>query len=96
MEYQKSIAITDISILESSIRDDLNNCAPRSMAVINPIKLVIENYPEGKIESLQAPIHPQKEEMGTREIFFSREIYIDKDDFLELAPNNKYKRSSNK
>jgi len=84
--------LTDISILESSIRDDLNNSAPRSMAVINPIKLVIENYPEGKVESIQAPIHPQKEEMGTREIFFSREIYIDKDDFKEVAPNNKYKR----
>ena len=85
-------SLTDISVLESSIRDDLNNYAPRAMAVINPIKLVIENYPEGKIESLNAPIHPQKEEMGTREIFFSRELYIDKEDFLELAPNNKYKR----
>ena len=85
-------SLSDISILESSIRDDLNITAPRSMAVINPIKLVIENYPEGKIESLQAPIHPQQEEMGTREIFFGREIYIDNDDFLELAPNNKYKR----
>ena len=85
-------SLTDISILESSIRDDLNIIAPRSMAVINPIKLIIENYPKGKIESLQAPIHPQKEEMGTREIFFSREIYIDKEDFIEVAPNNKYKR----
>ena len=85
-------SLTDISILESSIRDDLNNIAPRSMAVINPIKLLIENYPEGKIESLKALIHPQKEEMGTREIFFSREIYIDKEDFLEESPNNKYKR----
>jgi len=85
-------SLTDISILESAIRDDLNNSAPRSMAVINPIKLVIENYPEGKLESLQAPIHPQKEEMGTREIFFSRELYIDKGDFIEVAPNNKYKR----
>ena len=85
-------SLTDISILESSIRDDLNNSAPRSMAVINPIKLVIENYPEGKIEILKAPIHPQNEEMGTREIFFSREIYIDKEDFIEVAPNNKYKR----
>ena len=62
------------------------------MAVINPIKLVIENYPEGKIESLKAPVHPQKKEMGTREIFFSREIYIDKEDFVEVPPNNKYKR----
>jgi glutaminyl-tRNA synthetase len=85
-------SLTDISILESSIRDDLNATAPRSMAVVNPIKLVIENYPEGKIESLRAPVHPQNEAMGTREIFFSREIYIDKDDFLEEAPNNKYKR----
>jgi glutaminyl-tRNA synthetase len=85
-------SLTDISILESSIRDDLNNIAPRSMAVINPIKLVIENYPEGKIEILKAPIHPQKEEMGTREIFFSRELYIDKDDFVAEASNNKYKR----
>jgi len=85
-------SLTDISILESSIRDDLNNTAPRSMAVINPVKLVIENYPEGKVESLIASIHPQNEEMGTREIFFSREIYIDKEDFVEIAPNNKYKR----
>jgi glutaminyl-tRNA synthetase len=85
-------SLTDISILESSIRDDLNKTAPRSMAVINPIKLVIENYTKGKIESLHAPIHPQNEEMGTREIFFSREIYIDKEDFVEVAPNNKYKR----
>jgi glutaminyl-tRNA synthetase len=85
-------SLTDISILESSIRDDLNKSAPRAMAVINPIKLVIENYPKGKIESLSASIHPQNEEMGTREIFFSREIYIDKGDFKKVSPNNKYKR----
>jgi len=85
-------SFTDVSILESSIRDDLNATAPRSMAVINPIKLVIENYPKGEIESLKAPVHPQNEEMGTREIFFSREIYIDKEDFTEVPPNNKYKR----
>jgi len=85
-------SLTDISILESSIRDDLNTNAPRTMAVINPIKLVIENYPEGKIETLMAPVHPQNEAMGTREIFFSSEIYIDKEDFIEVTPNNKYKR----
>jgi glutaminyl-tRNA synthetase len=62
------------------------------MAVINPIKLVIENYPEGKIETLRAPIHPQNEEMGIREIYFSREIFIDREDFTEVVPNNKYKR----
>jgi len=85
-------SLTDVSILESSIRDDLNITAPRTMAVINPIKLVIENYPEGKIESLKAAIHPQNEGMGEREIFFGRELYIDKEDFAEFAPNNKYKR----
>ena len=85
-------SLTDISILESSIRDDLNNIAPRTMAVINPIKLIIENYHKGKIESLKAPIHPQNEEMGVREIFFSRELYIDQNDFKEVVPNNKYKR----
>ena len=85
-------SLTKISILESSIRDDLNTTAPRTMAVINPIKLIIVNYPEDKIESIRAPIHPQNEEMGTREIFFSREVYIDKDDFIEVSPNNKYKR----
>ena len=85
-------SLTDISILESSIRDDLNITAPRTMAVINPIKLVIENYPKGKIESLKAPLHPQNEGMGVRMIFFSREIFIDKEDFVVEAPNNKYKR----
>jgi len=84
--------LTDISILEASIRDDLNDSAPRSMAVIDPIKLVIENYPEGKIESIKAPVHPQNKGMEIRKIFFSREIFIDKEDFLEVAPNNKYKR----
>jgi len=85
-------SITDISILESSIRDDLNNNAPRTMAVIDPVKVVIENYPEGKIEVLKSPNHPQNEEMGLRDIYFSKEIYIDKADFQETAPNNKFKR----
>jgi len=85
-------SLTDVSILESSVRNDLNAMAPRSMAVVNPIKLVIENYPNDKIEPLKAPVHPQNEAMGNREIFFSREIYIDKEDFTEVPPNNKYKR----
>ena len=85
-------SLTDASILESIIREDLNLIAPRSMAVINPIKLIIENYAIDKVELIKAPNHPQNEEMGTREIFFSREIYIDKEDFIEVPPNNKYKR----
>ncbi len=85
-------SLTDISILESSIRDDLNTNAPRSMAVIEPVKLVIENYPQEKVESLSAPNHPQNEEMGNRKIYFSREIWIDKADFQEITPNTKFKR----
>ncbi|MFP6775262.1 MAG: glutamine--tRNA ligase, partial [PS1 clade bacterium] len=85
-------SMTDMSILESSIRDDLNVIAPRTMAVIDPIRVVIENYPEHQIESIYAPIHPQNESMGKREIFFSREVFIDRADFQETAPNNKYKR----
>jgi glutaminyl-tRNA synthetase len=85
-------SLTDVAILETSIRDDLNKSAPRTMAVINPIKLIIENYQKGEVETLKAPIHPQNEEMGSREIFFSREVYIDEKDFVEIAPNNKYKR----
>jgi glutaminyl-tRNA synthetase len=85
-------SVIDVAILETSIRDDLNKSAPRTMAVINPIKLIIKNYQKGEVETLKAPIHPQNEEMGVREIFFSREIYIDKEDFKEVSPNNKYKR----
>ncbi len=85
-------SMTDMAILEASIRDDLNIIAPRTMGVINPIKIIIENYPEGKIETLQAPIHPQNEDMGKREIFFSKELYIDRADFEEIAPNKKFKR----
>ena len=85
-------SLTDVAILETSIRDDLNKSAPRTMGVINPIKLIIKNYQRDKIETLKAPIHPQNEEMGVREIFFGREVYIDEKDFVEIAPNNKYKR----
>ncbi len=84
-------SMTGMEILEASIRDDLNKVAPRSMAVLNPVKLVIENF-NGKPISIQAPIHPQNEGMGKREIFFGRELYIDRADFLEEAPNGKYQR----
>jgi len=87
-------SMTDIKILEDCIRDDLNDNAPRSMAVIDPIRVVIENYPTDSIESIKAPIHPQNESMGEREIFFSKEIFIEREDFCEIAPNNKYKRLS--
>lgn len=84
-------SFTEMSILEAAVRDDLNVHAPRSMAVLNPVKVVIENYPEGQVEPIQAPIHPQNEDMGKREIWFGREVYIDRDDFREEA-NKHFKR----
>ena len=81
----------EMGVLENCIREDLNESSPRRMAVMNPLKVVIENYPEDKVEQLDAPNHPQKEEMGKRQVAFTREVYIDKNDFKEEA-NNKYKR----
>jgi len=87
-------SMTDIKILEDSIRDDLNENSYRTMGVIDPIRVIIENYPENSIESIKAPNHPQNKSMGEREILFSREIFIERDDFCEFAPNTKYKRLS--
>ncbi|MEA3586828.1 glutamine--tRNA ligase [Pseudidiomarina sp. 1APP75-27a] len=81
----------EMSMLEACIRDELNHGAPRAMAVIDPVRLVIENYPEGEVEQLQAPNHPNDDSMGTRELPFAREIYIEREDFRESA-NKKYKR----
>ncbi|MDH5483823.1 MAG: glutamine--tRNA ligase/YqeY domain fusion protein [Gammaproteobacteria bacterium] len=81
----------EMAMLESAIRDDLNVNAPRRMAVLHPLKVVIENYPEGQTEELDVDNHPQNEAMGQRKIPFGREIYIDRDDFKESA-NKKFKR----
>lgn len=85
-------SMTEMGILEASIRDDLNGVAPRTMGVIDPVELVIENYPEDQVETLTAPVHPQNEAMGTRQIHFGRRLYIDRADFVEEAPNKKWKR----
>ncbi len=84
-------SMTGMDILEAAVRDDLNKVAPRSMAVLDPVKVVIENF-EGEPLLIQAPVHPQNEAMGKRDIFFGRELYIDRADFLEEAPNGKYQR----
>jgi len=76
----------DMSVLENAVRDDMNNTAPRVMAVLNPLKVIIDNYPQGQNEELTAQNHPQKPEMGTRTIPFSREIFIEREDFLEDPP----------
>lgn len=76
----------EMTWLEDSIREDLNERAPRVMAVLKPLKVVITNYPEGQVEELEAANHPQKVEMGTRAVPFARELYIEADDFMEDAP----------
>ena len=76
----------DMGLLESCLRDDLNEKAPRVMGVLRPLKVIIENYHDGRTEELTAKNHPQKEEMGTRTITFSREIYVERDDFMENPP----------
>ncbi|MDU0457306.1 MAG: glutamine--tRNA ligase/YqeY domain fusion protein [Geobacteraceae bacterium] len=76
----------DMSILEECVRADLNETAPRAMAVLRPLKLVIDNWPAGQVEEITALNHPQKPEMGTRTVHFSREIWIDSDDFIENPP----------
>jgi glutaminyl-tRNA synthetase len=75
----------DMSILEECLREDLNERAPRVLAVLRPLKVVISNYPEGQVEEFDAANHPQKPEMGERKVGFSRELYIEQDDF-QLEP----------
>ena len=81
----------EMGMLEATIRDDLNANAPRRMGVMNPLKVVIENYPQAQVEELNSPNHPQNEEFGKRQIPFTRELYIDREDFREQA-NKKFKR----
>ena len=81
----------EMGMLEACIREDLDRNAPRAMAVLHPLKVVIENYPAGEVEQLDAPNHPKDEAMGRRKLLFTRELYIDQADFREQAPG-KYKR----
>ena len=85
--------IIDVSLLEFSVRDHLNKIAPRVMAVINPVKLVIENYPEGKVEMVTTENNPEDPESGEREMPFTREIYIEREDFMEEAPKKFFRLS---
>ncbi|QWB96168.1 glutamine--tRNA ligase/YqeY domain fusion protein [Mycoplasmatota bacterium] len=79
-------------MLEASVRGDLQDRAGRVMGVIKPLKVTITNYPEDKIEYIDIPYHPEKEDMGSRKIAFSKHLYIEKDDFVLQKPNKKYKR----
>jgi len=82
----KAHQVIDFSILEDCMREHLNDVAPRRMAVLDPIKLVIDNYPEGKDEQVDVPNHPQKPLLGKRAVPFSRELWIEREDFQESPP----------
>ncbi len=82
----KYVSVTDIAVLEHAIREDLNKRALRRLAVLRPIKVVLTNYPEGQTEELDAVNNPEDENAGKRKIPFSRELFIDQDDFMEVAP----------
>ena len=89
--YTTYDALNDFALLESAVREDLNSRATRVSAVINPVKLVITNYPEGKVEELTAINNPERPEDGTHTIEFSRELWIERDDFMEDAPKNYFR-----
>ncbi len=86
-------SVVDLSWLEQAIRDDLNSKAPRVMGVLRPLKVVIENYPEDQVDELEAANHPADESFGKRIVPFSREVYVEQNDFLEDAPRKFFRLS---
>jgi len=89
----KANSVVDVGMLEFCIREELNRTALRRMAVLRPLKVVIENYPEGKLEELEAVNHPDDPARGTRKIVFGRELYIERDDFMENPPKKFFRLS---
>ncbi len=87
----KANSSTDYAMLEYCIRDDLKMKAPRMMAVLDPVKLVIDNYPEGVTEELEVPNNPENEALGSRKVTFSRELYIEREDFMEEPPRKYFR-----
>ncbi len=94
--YTTYDALNDFALLESSIREDLNARATRVSAVINPVKLVITNYPEGQTEELEAINNPEDESAGSHKITFSHELWIEKEDFMECPPNKYFRLTPGK
>ncbi len=94
--YTTYDALNDFALLESSIREDLNARATRVAAVVNPVKLVITNYPEGQTEELEAINNPEDESAGSHKIEFSRELWIEKEDFMECPPNKYFRLTPGK
>ena len=87
----KAYSVVSMDLLESCVRDELNENAPRAMAVLDPLKVVIDNYPEGKTEEIEVEVHPNHPEMGTRKVLFGRELFVEREDFM-AEPVKKYFR----
>jgi glutaminyl-tRNA synthetase len=92
----RAYSTVDVAMFDSAIRDTLNPSAPRRMAVLRPLKLIIENYPEGQTETLEARNHPDNPDAGSRTVTFGREIYVEQDDFMEHPPKKFYRLSPGK
>jgi glutaminyl-tRNA synthetase len=87
---------TDIAMLEHFVREDLNARAPRAMAVLRPLKVVLENYPEGQVEEIEQPVNPEDASAGTRKVPLGRELYIEQEDFREVPPKGYHRLSPGK
>ena len=87
----KNDSLIDMALLENCVREDLNERTPRVMAVLRPLRVVIDNYPEGRVETFDCPYHPKNAEMGSRKVPFSRVLYIEQDDFMETPPKKFYR-----
>jgi glutaminyl-tRNA synthetase len=87
----RSGVVVDVALLEACIRDELNMNAPRRMAVLHPLKVVLDNYPEGQVEQFEAVNNPEQPSLGTRPLPFTRELYIERDDFREVPPAKYYR-----
>jgi glutaminyl-tRNA synthetase len=92
----KNDSIIDMALLEHCIRDDLNETSPRVMAVLRPLRVVIDNYAEGKTEEFDCPYHPQNPQMGSRKVPFSRVLFIEQEDFMEKPPKKFYRLAPGK
>jgi glutaminyl-tRNA synthetase len=86
-------SVVDLALFESTIREHLNKSSPRRLAVLRPLKLVIENYPEGRTEELEAVNNPEDPRAGTRRVPFGRELYVERDDFMEDPPKKFFRLS---
>jgi glutaminyl-tRNA synthetase len=94
--YTKYDGVVDVALLEHAVREDLNMIAPRVSAVLHPVKLILVNYPEGKVEMMDAVNNPEDPSAGTHEIAFTRELYIERDDFMEEAPKKFFRLAPDK